>query len=702
MTAFDHLLSPGRIGRLELPNRIVMPAMDMNLSDDGEVTEREIEHYVARARGGTGLVITGAGAVAFPVGAASRHQPGWSDDRFIPGLRRLTEAVHGAGGRVCAQLCHHGKTSNADTADGRELLVPSLPQPDLDLSPLRNCLPAELAALARSTQGKRATYRVADDHDLGWVVERFVDAAVRAKAAGFDAIEMHAAHGYLLSAFLSAGYNRRTDAWGGPIEHRARLVCDVVRQIRNALGDGMPIIVRINGHEHGPAGGLTAVEAAAAAALIEAAGADALHVSANAHDPFTDFTLGPLPAEPGQYREYARTVKAAVSVPVIAVGRLLPELAEEMLAAGECDFVAMGRQLLADPLLAEKLTRGRRHSIRPCINCYVCVEQNFFDDTPRCAVNPALGHEELTHLPPASPARRIVVVGGGPAGMEVARLAARRGHLVTLVERSARLGGTAWFSQLTTPANEALVRWLAGELQEAGVELLVGQDASVPLVRDLSPDVVVVATGAHKARPAIPGADLPHVHTGDDLRALITGDARTSGGRSLFDRAALAVGRALRLTDEPERIRTLSKRWMPVGKDVVVLGGGLVGLELAEFLAERGRSVTVLEEGPVLGLPMAMPRRWRAVQRAADHGVALHAGAEVVEILAGAVLARIEGDVVTVPADDVVVAGHVRPDPTLADELRAAGFDVRVVGDAADVGYLEGAIHSADRVARTL
>lgn len=213
----------------------------------------------------------------------------------------------------------------------------------------------------------------------------------------------------------------------------------------------MAVLVRLAGREFGEAGALTTQEAVAAAPLFVAAGADAIHVTGWGRNSFANFTEGPLPDTVGAYRDLARQMKDSVDVPVIAVGRVLPELAEEMVAAGDCDFVAMGRQLLTDPSLVAKLAAGRRAEIRPCINCYVCVEQNFWDDAPHCAVNPALGDETAVDLPPVDPARHVVVVGGGPAGMEVARLAAARGHRVTLVEASARLGGTAWFSQLTTP-----------------------------------------------------------------------------------------------------------------------------------------------------------------------------------------------------------------------------------------------------------
>lgn len=701
--SYNSLLSTGRIAGLELSNRVFLPAMDMNLCVEGEISDGEIAHYTARAAGGTAMVITGTGAVAWPVGATSRHQPAFSDDRFIPGIRRLADSVHAAGGRLCMQLCHHGKTASVDTADGRPQLVPSLLEGGADMTALRDNPMDELMRLATASHGKKATYKVADEDDLAWVVDQFAAAARRVKAAGVDAIEIHAAHGYLLSSFLSRTYNKRDDRWGGSIENRARLTCEVVRAVKATVGREYPVIVRVNGHEYGPDDGLTATETAEAAAMIQAAGADAIHVSANAHNPFANFTDGPLPNTVAAYREHTKTIKRAVTIPVVAVGRMLPEVADEMIAAGECDFVSMGRQLLADPDVVNKIRAGERSSVRPCINCYVCVEQNFFDGNPKCAVNPALCNEKVAVLTPIARAQHVVVIGGGPGGMEAARVAATRGAKVTLIEKGGRLGGTMWFSQLTTPANAMLVDWLTHEIERLDVDVLTNTVADVELVASLRPDAVIVATGARRGRPAIPGAEMPHVLTGDGLRAVITGEADADlssiGG---LGRVAVGVGRAIGLLNDADRIRRLSKVWMPVGRRVVVIGGGLVGLELAEYLAERGRLVTVLEEGKHLGLPMAMPRRWTAVRKAAEHGVTLVREATPVSISKVAVRYRVGADEFEVRGDSVVIASEVCADTSFADQLVARGLNVKVVGDAANVGYIEGAMHSAHEVAREL
>jgi NADPH-dependent 2,4-dienoyl-CoA reductase/sulfur reductase-like enzyme len=432
-------------------------------------------------------------------------------------------------------------------------------------------------------------------------------------------------------------------------------------------------------------------------------------------------------------------VKAAVSVPVIAVGRIDADHGDALIATGRADFVSMGRQLLADPDTVAHLEAGRPELVRPCINCNTCVAENFWDATPVCAVNARLGRHHELDLAPAAPARTVVVVGGGPAGMEAARVAALRGHRVTLLEASPRLGGTARFSALTTPVNGRLVDHLAAAVREAGVEVRLGTPATPELLATLAPDAIVVATGARRERPDVPGAHLPHVLSGDDLRAMLTGDAAASGegggdaggagpatgraGLPLPARVALAVGARTGLTNRTGLVRSASQIWMPIGEQVVVVGGSLVGVELAEFLAERGRSVTVLEPGRVAGVGMAHPRRWRALHEARAHGVTFVTDAELVEITATDVVYRLPAEgsetpsdsgtasgeasdqTVRVAADTVIVASGVHPDPALADLLRAdasVDAEVHVVGDAAEVDYIVGATRTAHDLALTL
>jgi NADPH-dependent 2,4-dienoyl-CoA reductase/sulfur reductase-like enzyme len=300
-------------------------------------------------------------------------------------------------------------------------------------------------------------------------------------------------------------------------------------------------------------------------------------------------------------------------------------------------------------------------------------------------------------------AKHVVVIGGGPGGMEAARVAAVRGAKVTLIEKGSRLGGTMWFSQLTTPANQLLVDWFTHEIERLNVDVLLSTEATRDVIAALNADEVIVATGARRGLPNVPGAELSHVLTGDALRAVITGE-KDSGNRSLsaLGKVIVATGRTIGLLNSVDRIRSLSKTWMPVGKRVVVIGGGLVGLELAEFLAERGRKVTVLEEGPHMGLPMAMPRRWTAVIKATKHGVVLVRDASVVSIDKVSVRYRVGEDEFEARGDTVVVASQVEPDSKLADELSSLGIRIQVVGDALNVGYIEGAMHTAHEVAREL
>ncbi len=294
-TTFPRLLSPGKIGPITLDNRVVLPAMDMNLCEDGEIHQGDIDHFASRAEGGTGMIITGCCAVAYPAGCTSRKEPGLSEDRFIPGLKALADAVHAAGSKLCVQMTHHGKVARIDTLDGRPQLVPSIPKPPGDMSAMIDCTPEELGKMAAIQEGKKATYHEATHEDLEWLVRMFAEAAGRVKAAGGDAVEIHAAHNYVLGGFLSRYSNQRTDEYGGSLENRARLSCEVIRAVKAEVGDSLAVIVRLAGQEYGESEGLTPDEAARAAAMFEEAGADAIHVTGTALNAFANFTDGPLP-----------------------------------------------------------------------------------------------------------------------------------------------------------------------------------------------------------------------------------------------------------------------------------------------------------------------------------------------------------------------------------------------------------------------
>jgi 2,4-dienoyl-CoA reductase-like NADH-dependent reductase (Old Yellow Enzyme family) len=705
--SFTHLLAPGRIGALDIRNRIVMTPMGSNLAEaNGHVGERITRYYEARAQGGVGLIIVGVGAIAYPAGSCIPNQVAVSDDVFLPGLAQLADRVHAHGAKIAIQLQHAGKVATQDMAAGRPLWVPSLVP--MKMGDLLNDLTMEeiQGVTGYLTQpGAGISFHEMTTADIRQLVTMFADATDRARRAGFDAVEVHAAHGYLLSAFLSAASNQRTDAYGGPLENRARLLVEVLHAVKRRVGKAFPVWCRLDAKEFRIEGGITLDDAQRVAVMAEAAGADAIHVSAYA-EPTSGvaFTDAPLVHQPCGYVAFAAAIKQRVSVPVIAVGRIEPEEADDLIKTGKADFIAMGRKLLADPELPMKLSEGCPTDVRPCIYCYRCVGNIYLNQRVSCAVNPATGREAELAIVPAATPKRVLVAGGGPAGMEAARVAALRGHQVTLCEKSERLGGTAVFSSLVYEANGRLIEYLEAQVQALPIDVRLQCEVTPALARQLRPDVVLVAVGARRAAPPIPGVDRANVLSGDDLRSLMTGsDANVAAEKlSLRQRAMLKMGNLLGVADRIALARELTRHWMPLGKRVVVIGGGLVGVELAEFLSERGRAVTVLEASQGLATEMALPRRWRALYTIREHGVQLLTGAVVEEITDAGVVYSQHGERQVAPADHVIIATGVVENRGLAEALGNLGPEVHLLGDCKGVGYIEGAILDAARIARAI
>ncbi len=705
---FEHLLSPGRIGSLDIRNRILMTPMGSNLAEEsGEMGERITAYYEARASGGAGLLIVGVGAICWPEGACNPNQVAISDDRFLPGLTQFAQRLHAQGAKVAIQLQHASKVAICDIAAGRPMLVPSVPAPKTT-NLMDDLSPAECAVFVADYTKKGATiaYEVMTKERIAEITQRFADAAVRAQQAGFDAVELHAGHGYLLSSFLSPASNKREDEYGGTLENRARFLVEVIAAVKEQAGSDFPVWCRIDAKEFETEGGIRFEDAQRTAELAEAAGADAIHVSAYA-DPSKGhaFTLAPLVQQPSGYVEFAREIKQRVNVPVIAVGRIEPEKAEALIASGGADFVAMGRKLLADPELPRKLGEGRPEDIRPCIYCYTCVGQIFLNQGLRCAVNPATGCEYECNDTPITTKKRVLIIGGGPAGMEAARVAAMRGHEVILCEKSKRLGGTLFFAALAYEANGKLVSWLDTQVRKLDIDLRLDCEVTPALVDELRPDAIVVAVGAKREAPKVPGVDRPEVLTGDDLRHLITGSDKRVAARKLTraQRAVMGVGKLAGATDGVERIRELTKLWMPLGKKVVVIGGGLVGLELAEFFLERGRQVTVLEESETLGAELAPPRRWHLLHALRSHGAKLIKQARLEEICDDGVRWRDKEDThSTESADSILLAVGTTENKVLAEALAKDWGEVHLIGDCSGVGYIEGAIAEGNRVGHQL
>lgn len=698
-TAFTHLLSPGQIGTMTVRNRLIVSAMGVVLSEaDGHCSERLMAYHEEQAKGGVGLIVTGVTSVAWPTGAVQPNQTAISDDRFLPGLTQLVERVHRHGAKIAAQL-HHGGLNAYFSAGEFDVPIWGPAYPSNQTGDFASYfLPAEMAAFAPKSIPK---IKVLDQDDINTVIAQFAAAAGRAKRAGFDAVEIHAAHGYLLSSFISPKTNTRTDDYGGPIENRLRLLKQVIVAIKAEVGEDFPVWCKLDSWEVGREGGITLEDAVEAARQVEAAGANAITVSSYHNSAVGRLhSASNIPHEPNTNIPAARAIKAAVTVPVIASGRVELEDANAHIAGGQYDFLAMGRKLLADPDLPIKLTEGRADQIRPCVYCYTCVSAVYVTEPVRCAINPRTGSEALCPARTSGVQKSYVVIGGGPGGMEAACQLSEQGHDVTLFEASNQLGGTLRFASLAYPANERFLNWLKARIARSTVKVRLGHRLAVEDLAALKPEAVIVATGGRRDLPLISGHDLPHVFSGDDMRNLMLGQSspdlrrKTSG----LTRLATRIGAATGLTNDLGFVRKVSHTWMPLGRKVVIIGGELVGIELAEFLHERGRDVTVIEPSPHLGKGLMLLRRARILSELKEHGVAMHKGAQDLSITASEVrFTDASGQEQSVPADQVIVAMGATGDTALADQIAAKGYAVHVVGDANGIGYIEGAVHSAQK-----
>ncbi|WP_081856601.1 FAD-dependent oxidoreductase [Sphingobium sp. DC-2] len=695
---FSGLLSPGRIGRMDLRNRMFVTAMGVSLAeDDGTAGERLIAYHEEQAKGGAALIVTGVMGVAWPVGAVQPNQLGVSDDRFLPGLRRLTSRVHAHGAKIAAQLHQGGLVAAHSAQFGHPLWGPSVPGPFAGDFP-DYFLPEELAAFGGSVV---PSVKVLTTEDIATAVRHYADGARRAKEAGFDACEIHGGHGYLISSFLSPSTNKRTDEYGGPLENRARLMLEVLAAVREAVGPDFPVWMKLDSREFGKSVGTTLDDARMVARWLEAGGVDAIAVTAYHDVGQAKLHSGSnIPHEPEMNIPAAIAIKGEVSIPIIASGRVEPDRGEQRFQEGAFDFLAMGRKVLADPHLPNKLAAGRPQDVRPCIYCYTCVSTAYVRQQVRCAVRSETGFEYLQDKANPPSGKRYVVIGGGPGGMEAARRLDAQGNKVTLIEQSDRLGGTLRFAALAYEPNERILEWLKREIEASNVDVRLKTTATPELLRTLEPDEVIVATGAVRDMPPIPGSDLDHVFSGDDMRKMMLGESSEALKRKtgLATRLATKIGAATGMTANLDFVRKATHQWMPLGDRVVIIGGELVGVELAEFLVERGRTVTVVEEGPKFGKGLTVVRRLRLIPELREHGVALFAEAKDIRITPeGVAFATPDVEAHLIPADTVIVAKGAHGDTSLADALRSNGFKVKEVGDCTGVGYIEGAIRGATR-----
>ncbi|MBN2098843.1 MAG: FAD-dependent oxidoreductase [Dehalococcoidia bacterium] len=633
------LFTPVKIGNLELKNRIIMPPMIERLATNGAPNDAVKDFYSARARGGLALIVLTPGIV--DISMASPIQLGIYDDSFIPGLRQFTDLIHSCGAHMGIQLMHLGRQSGE--IQGYKPVGPS----PIPVTP-RDEVPREL------TTG-----------EVDGLVEEFAEAARRARDAGFDMVELHGCHGYLLSSFLSPLTNKRSDKYGGSVAKRARFVVEIVKLIKEKVGQDFPVSVRMNGSDYMP-GGTTVDMARQTAKLLEEAGADMIGVSGGAYGSYP-VIVPPYDQPRGCNVPLAAAVKEVVKVPVAVAGRLDdPFVADEVLLSGKADVIAMARGLLADPELPNKAARGDFKGIRRCIACNVCIDG---DPTPvspiTCTVNPEAGREREMVITPAPLPKRVVVIGGGLAGLEAARVAAARGHQVTLYEENAELGGQ-WLLASKPPHKEdhlLLLGYLVEQLDRLGVERKYGVRVTAALVEGARPDVVLVATGAKPIVPPIPGVDRGEVVTAWDV---------LGGGK--------------------------------VGRRVLVVGGGLTGLETAEFLAEQGKEIVLVEMLKRTGADMGATIRWHLMNRTKNLNIKTFVSTQIKEVLPkGVVVVSRNGVEETWDAfDTIVLACGVRPKDELSKQIEGNVKEVHVVGDAAKAQRGLEAIRSGSEIGRKI
>lgn len=620
---FPNMFSPINIGVVTVPNRFVVPPMGNNFANtDGSMSERSAAYYEARAKGGFGL-ITIESTVVYKQAKGGPRKPCLFSDEVVPSFKRVADACHAYGAKVSIQLQHAGPEGNSK----------------LTGYPLK-------AASAIAPSAGREIPEAMPTEEVYRLIECYGDAARRAQLAGIDMVEVHCAHGYLVSTFISARTNKRTDEFGGCFENRMRLPRLIIENIRKKTGGNMPILCRINARDEGD-GGVDVHDAAAIAAYLEqVCGVDAIHVTRSIHI-HDEFMWAPNITHGGFNAELGAEIKRAVSVPVILVGRFTePQYAELLVKQGRADLIAFGRQSIADPELPNKARNGQLEKLTPCIACLLGCVPNMLQGRPiACAMNPCAGRE--AELKPAEVRKNVVVIGGGPGGMYAARLCALRGHSVTLLEKDAELGGHFLVASYPPGKGEisGAIRSFIVNCREAGVDIRTGTKATPELVASLKPDAIIIATGSVPLRLPIPGLDSCGCSTAEDV---LTGKADT-------------------------------------GKRVLVVGGGMVGCECVEFLTEREHIVDMVEMKPVIGEDIVPEARKYIMANLEKHKVTQRVNARVKQFYADGVdfTDTVTGENAAMRGyDSVVLAMGYRSNNTLEEQLKDLAPQVIVIGEA--------------------
>lgn len=664
----DPLFQPITINGMEVKNRIFMPAMHMNMAGNYGVSDRLVDFYAERARGGAGMITVGYATVDELSGNPGNI--GAHKDSYIPGLTRLAEAIRDNGARSSVQLNHAGRYNHSMLMGGKQPVAPS-------------------AIASRLT---RETPRELDRAGIEEIVTRFAQAAGRVQQAGFDAVEILSGTGYLISEFLSPLTNQRTDQYGGSFENRIRFGLEVIGAVRLAVGRKFPLLVRLNGNEF-MKGGSSREELREYAARLAAAGVDALCVNVGWHEAQVPQIVAEVPR--GVFGYLARGIKERVDIPVIASHRINdPELAREMIADGVCDMVALGRALIADPFFPEKARTRHEADIVHCVACgQGCFDNLFKMKAVECLCNPKAGYEKTRATGKTEKPLTVMVVGGGAAGISAAIAAAERGHRVILHEKGPRLGGQLLLAGAPPGREEflELARDLKRQVQLSAATVVLNSCVDEAVLEQAAPDAVILASGGLPITPSIPGIDLPHVVQAWEV---LQGSVAT-------------------------------------GRRVAVIGGGAVGIETALLLAEKGtlsgdalkfllvheaesvenlyalatkgsKEVTVIEMLDGLGQNFGRSTRWGMMQDVERYGVRTRTKAKVVEIDASFVRIEHDGQVEDIPADTVVLAVGTRSFNPLQEAVAARGITLRVVGDAVRPAMVFDAIHEGFAAGREI
>ena len=637
MTRFKTLFSPFRIGTLELKNRIVMPPMATNFAgEDGFVNDRHIAYYVKRAKGGVGY-ITFEHTGILKQGRAFPNMALIDSDQNIPSFRKLVKAIHQENGKILIQINHAGRQTSASIT-GSPIVAPSaIP------CPVRKEMPQELST-----------------EEIQKIIEAFGAAALRVKEAGADGVEIHMAHGYLINQFLSPFSNKRMDEYGGDVDRRMRMAIEVLRMVRNKVGPDFAVLCRISADEY-VEGGLKIEDSREIAKALERNGADALHVSACVaasgylnHPPYY--------AEEGVFAHLAQGIKSVVGIPIIAVGRIrTPRLANQILEDNKANLISMGRALIADPNLPVKALQGKTEEIIPCISCNRCI-LSIRKGALQCAVNPETGREEIFKLEKTKHPKKVWIIGGGPAGIKAAEIAAMRGHQVTLYEKDEKLGGRFLLAAIP-PKKQVLKEFtdhLTGQLKKLPVKIILGKPFNLTSLRRGRPDIVIVATGAKPFFPPIDG---------------------------LEETKAISVEEALSGN-------------VHLGRKILVVGGGGIGAEVADHLSEEGKEVTLIEMREGIALDLVGHLQHFLNQRLREKGV---------QILTSTKVTRFEKEALWVETpqgvkkfegfDSMVISLGSISNNDFLESLRGKVSDLYIIGDASKPREVMEALLEGEEVA---